>query len=703
MAAATHSFGTRLAASLTVLLLGIAAGHAPSALAQSMSGPPPSTPKAPATAKPVISGNPSRMLVAGSYYDFRPVASDQDSAQLQFAINKKPAWANFDPVTGRLNGTPSAIDVGRIKGIQVSVSDGQNVAKLKKFGIKVIAGQPPVIAGAPATAATEGQAYQFQPSASDADQQTLQFAITNRPSWASFDKNTGRLHGTPPAGSAGSYANIGIAVTDGATTVSLPAFTITVAVAKGANTPAKISGAPPTSVSVGQAYDFTPSASDPDGDTLEFANVNVPAWLSFDRATGRLNGTPQTGHMGTYTDIVISVSDGTALTFLPPFSITVTAATSPPGANRAPTISGTPATKATVGQAYGFVPIAADEDGDALSFSSSGKPAWLSFDTRTGRLSGTPTTAQLGTYSNIRISVSDGKASATLPAFSVTVQAATTGGDNSPPSISGTPSTVIGVGQAYSFQPTASDADGDVLGFGIANKPAWANFDVYTGRLSGTPAAADVGTTSNVVISVSDGQASATLPAFNLTVQAAPVENRAPTISGSPATSATVGQAYAFQPAAADADGDVLRFGIANKPLWANFDIVTGRLSGTPAAADVGTTSNIVISVSDGQASATLPAFNLSVAPPVIGSAELIWTAPTLNEDGSALTNLAGYKIRYGTSPGALNQLRDVVGAGITTATIEGLVAGTWYFSIASYTNTGVESAPTGAVFKTIQ
>ena len=50
----------------------------------------------------------------------------------------------------------------------------------------------------------------------------------------------------------------------------------------------------------------------------------------------------------------------------------------------------------------------------------------------------------------------------------------------------------------------------------------------------------------------------------------------------------TVGQAYSFQPAASDPDGDALRFGIANKPTWADFDIVSGRLSGTPTDANAG-------------------------------------------------------------------------------------------------------------------
>ena len=96
-----------------------------------------------------------------------------------------------------------------------------------------------------------------------------------------------------------------------------------------------------------------------------------------------------------------------------------------------------------------------------------------------------------------------------------------------------------------------SDPDGQELRFAIANAPAWATFDVATGRLSGTPGAAYAGTTAaNIVISVSDGIASATLPAFSIAVESAPVANRAPTISGTPATNATVGQAYVFQPVA---------------------------------------------------------------------------------------------------------------------------------------------------------
>jgi hypothetical protein len=89
--------------------------------------------------------------------------------------------------------------------------------------------------------------------------------------------------------------------------------------------------------------------------------------------------------------------------------------------------------------------------------------------------------------------------------------------------------------------------------------------------------------------------------------------------------------------------------------------------------------------------------------PPVTGIAELIWTAPTRNEDGSALTDLAGYKVRYGQSAGGLTQILDVATPATTTTRIDGLATGPWYFTVASYTNTGVESVHAGPVSKAVQ
>src|SRR5436190_19169291 len=89
--------------------------------------------------------------------------------------------------------------------------------------------------------------------------------------------------------------------------------------------------------------------------------------------------------------------------------------------NQAPTISGTPQGSVVQSTVYSFTPTASDPDGNTLSFSVVNLPAWASFNANTGRLSGTPTSANVGTYSNIRISVSDGTATTNLATFSIQV------------------------------------------------------------------------------------------------------------------------------------------------------------------------------------------------------------------------------------------------------------------------------------------
>ncbi len=186
--------------------------------------------------------------------------------------------------------------------------------------------------------------------------------------------------------------------------------------APGNNAPV-IGGNPASTVAEDSSYSFTPSASDVDGDSLSFAISNKPSWASFNSSTGRLNGTPRNGDVGSYSNIRITVSDGADTDVLGPFSITVT------NTNDAPVISGSPATSVTAGNSYSFTPSASDVDGDSLSFSISNKPAWASFNTSTGRLSGTPDNGDAGTFSNIVISVNDGTTSVSLSSFSVNVSA----------------------------------------------------------------------------------------------------------------------------------------------------------------------------------------------------------------------------------------------------------------------------------------
>ncbi len=453
-----------------------------------------------------------------------------------------------------------------------------------------------------------------------------------------------------------------------------------------ANNAPVISGLAMTTATVGAAYSFQPAATDADGDTLIYSATNVPAWASFNATTHILSGTPTAA--GSYSNIVITVSDGKTSVSMAPFAITVSAAVA---TNRAPVISGSPAAAVVAGSAYTFTPSASDADGDALTYSITNRPTWATFNAATHTLSGTPTAASRGTTTGIVISVSDGRGGVgTLAAFSITVS-------NRAPTVSGAPSTSVAAASAYNFAPSGADADGDALTWSITNRPSWATFSAATGALTGTPTAAQKGTYSGIVISASDGLGgSAQLASFAITVM-----NTAPTLTGTPATTGRVGTAYSFAPTSSDANGDTLAYSISNRPSWATFNTATGSLTGSPTAA--GTHSGITISVSDGTASASLAAFSIAVSAASTGTASLSWMAPTQNTDGSALTDLAGYTIYFGTSSSSLTSTISVNSAGTTSYTVSGLTVGTtYYFAISAVNTSGVDSGLSSVASKTI-
>ena len=143
------------------------------------------------------------------------------------------------------------------------------------------------------------------------------------------------------------------------------------------------------------------------------------------------------------------------------------------GSNSPPQISGNAPRMVKVGVQYSFIPFAIDLDGDALVFSITNKPNWMNFNSSIGLLSGVPSTNNEGTYNDIAITATDGEMSTMLPPFSVTVESVAA--PNMPPEIDGTPPRSVIVGQSYTFTPSGSDPDGDLLNYSVTNRPSWAN------------------------------------------------------------------------------------------------------------------------------------------------------------------------------------------------------------------------------------
>ncbi|RRS33318.1 MAG: hypothetical protein OI74_08395 [Gammaproteobacteria bacterium (ex Lamellibrachia satsuma)] len=439
------------------------------------------------------------------------------------------------------------------------------------------------------------------------------------------------------------------------------------------NQPPELSGTPALTVAEGEGYVFTPVAVDADNDALVFSVSNLPLWANFSAVNGGLSGTPDFSQSGTYTNISVSVTDGTETVSLAPFSITVT------DVNRAPVISGLAPTQVVAGSSYQFTPSAVDQDGDSLTFSITGKPAWATFDSSTGRLFGTPSVSDAGNYENVGIAVSDGVHNVSLPNFAISVSLA-----NSAPTISGTPLNEVTEGTPYQFTPVASDADNNPLVFSIINMPSWAVFNSANGNLSGTPSGDYIGEYNDILISVSDGVASAALAAFSINVLGI---NHQP-VANNDLVSATAGEVVPIAVLNNDSgleDGPITLSVLQNTTegtLSINGD---NTFSYLPDAGYSGLDSFTyqVVDIDGESATATVTLSVTCEGECTTHMARISWSQ-------SSGVGVQEYRVHYGTQSGVYTQW--VVADTMTSHDVTVPGGGAWYFSVTAVDSLGVES-----------
>ncbi|WOH36589.1 putative Ig domain-containing protein [Thalassotalea fonticola] len=254
-----------------------------------------------------------------------------------------------------------------------------------------------------------------------------------------------------------------------------------------------------TEAVVSETFSSAISIFDADGDALTLSIENQPQWLILDGENQRLSGTPQAGDEGLFSDIILTVSDGTDSTELL-FEITVL-----PGemaTNQPPTVD-LVVTSMLVGQYYQFTPQIYDADGDKLTLTLANAPSWLLIDSEQNFLYGTAQPSDEGIYKDIRLMVSDGTDStellfeiAVLPIENTT---------NQPPTIELVVTSML-AGQYYQFIPQIYDADGDKLTLNLANAPSWLLIDSEQSLIYGTAQDIDEGIFENISLTVSDGE-----------------------------------------------------------------------------------------------------------------------------------------------------------------------------------------------------
>lgn len=113
-----------------------------------------------------------------------------------------------------------------------------------------------------------------------------------------------------------------------------------------------------------------------------------------------------------------------------------------------------------------------------------------------------------------------------------------------------------------------------------------------------------------------------------------------------------------------------------------------GTPTGTTAPAGSGTSSS-------GSGGSTPPTAST-------GNVTINWNPPTQNTDGTPLTDLAGFKIHYGTASQKYTQTITVSNPGLVTYVVTNLAAGTYYFAVTAYSSVGTESTPSSEVSTTV-
>jgi len=282
--------------------------------------------------------------------------------------------------------------------------------------------------------------------------------------------------------------------------------------------------------------------------------------------------------------------------------------------NNAPNITSAEVTSVNEDTDYSYTFTVSDTDsGDAVNLAAPTKPSWLSFDARSGVLSGTPRNSNVGDHS-IVLSATDVAGAVTTQNFIITVNNV-----NDAPTVNNAISDqATAENSAFSYQ-FDSDVFADVdIGDSLTNTatlsdgsilPSWLKFDADTRTFSGTPLNLNVGDIA-VKVTATDSSSATGSDTFNITVTNI---NDAPSITSSEVTSVNADTDYSYTFTASDVDsGDTVTLAAPTKPSWLSFDTLTGVLSGTPTNSNIGDHS-IVLSATDVAGAVTTQNFTISV------------------------------------------------------------------------------------------
>lgn len=401
---------------------------------------------------------PDSVVTEGQTFVYNPALSPNATIDLIDLITSVPGSslpATMGPYSpfGQappIRWTPTLADTGSyLIGVRVitPTSSGRHYFPLRVRPLNEI----PVITSLADTTALEDQPYAYTIRASDANGDTLTYALVTGPNGLTVNANSGAVEWTPTQNLVGRHA-VSIRVDDGKGGVSLHNYTLVVS---NANDPPTILSSPDTTATEDAPFSYAVSASDADVvDTLSYALTEAPAGAVIDSA-GVLTWTPTQSQVGAQR-FVITATDRSNAVATQRFSVQVSAF------DDVPVIAAIPDTSAREDSAYALNMQASDEEGGALAYALLQGPTGMAIDS-TGVLTWMPAAADVGSHPVVATATDPSGQTARL-SFTLNVLAV-----NDAPQIKaqspGDARVFNPAGGTVSFAVSASDEEGDALNF----------------------------------------------------------------------------------------------------------------------------------------------------------------------------------------------------------------------------------------------
>jgi hypothetical protein len=510
---------------------------------------------------PVLTSTLNASGVYGSAFSYQITATN---APTGFSASGLPSGVTFDAQTGLVRGMPMQ------SGSFSVVLGASNAVGSTTAGLQLTIAQiPPVFAPLANATTIVGSTFKANIVALN---EPASYVAKGLPPGLTLNANTGEISGIT---TAKGVAKVTLSASNSAGTVSAP-WLVTVY----PPAPQLLLSGTALAATAGVPFQYTlPVQNGP----AEFAATGLPPGLSLNGQTGSLSGVPTA--LGMYPVQAVAYNEGGSS------SGTLTIHVRPP----APLLGGSLAALAKVGVPFSYRIVAANSP---TRFGATNLPEWLSLDTVTGVLSGTPKVA--GTITVALEAGNEGGTARGNLTLNVTTLPV-------PPIISSALAVSTTVGQPFGYQITAANAPGKFAATGL---PAGLAVDTFKGLITGTPTL--VGDTEVVLSAENEG-------GKGLATLVLRVLPRAPEVTVDKAGLAAVGASFRYQIIASNQPGAYTATGL---PPGLVLNGSTGLISGRPL--EVGTYAVTLGASNDGGAGSARWLVGVVPAAPVLNVGSLL-------------------------------------------------------------------------------